>query len=88
MLARTRHILPAVAVAAALAIGGCGRTTRNQRPRLSPTAAGGRDRDFAYAPEDLTVPAGTEVTFTNSDDAPHTATADDGSFDTDTLKAR
>ena len=41
--------------------------------------------DFEYAPETLTVPAGTKVTWTNSDDAAHTATADDGSFDTDTL---
>ena len=29
--------------------------------------------------------AGTEVTWTNSDDATHTATADDGSFDTGDL---
>lgn len=32
--------------------------------------------DFLYDPEALTVSAGTEVTWTNSDVAPHTATAD------------
>ncbi len=33
----------------------------------------------------MTVEAGTEVNWTNSDDAPHTATADDESFDTGDL---
>ena len=42
--------------------------------------------DFKYDPETITVPAGSEVTWTNSDEAPHTATADDESFDTGTLK--
>lgn len=42
--------------------------------------------EFLYAPEAVTVAAGTEVTWTNSDTAPHTATADDSSFDTGTLK--
>jgi plastocyanin len=41
--------------------------------------------DFKYAPETVTVGAGTEVTWTNADDATHTATADDGSFDTGDL---
>ena len=38
-----------------------------------------------FEPEEITVPAGTEVTFTNQDKAAHTATADDGSFDTEEL---
>ena len=37
--------------------------------------------DFAFAPTTLTVPAGTEVLFSNQDTVGHTATADDGSFD-------
>ena len=41
--------------------------------------------DFKFDPETMTVEAGTEVTWTNSDDAPHTATADDSSFDTGDL---
>lgn len=37
--------------------------------------------DFAFSPADLRVPPGSVVTVVNEDDAPHTATADDGSFD-------
>lgn len=42
--------------------------------------------EFEYDPEEITVPAGTTVTFTNQDVAPHTATADDSSFDTENLE--
>jgi plastocyanin len=42
--------------------------------------------EFIYEPEDLTVPTGTTVTWTNQDKAPHTATAEDSSFDTGTLQ--
>jgi plastocyanin len=37
---------------------------------------------FAFSPAALTIEAGTTVTWTNQDSATHTATADDGSFDT------
>ncbi|MEM1301769.1 MAG: cupredoxin family copper-binding protein [Pseudomonadota bacterium] len=43
-------------------------------------------KGFAFAPGDLTVAVGDTVVFTNSDGAPHTATADDGSFDTGMLR--
>lgn len=36
---------------------------------------------FAFGPADLSVTAGTTVTFTNKDGVSHTATANDGSFD-------
>ena len=42
--------------------------------------------DFAFSPEELTVDAGTAVTWTNADGPPHTATADDGSFDSGRLE--
>jgi plastocyanin len=47
-------------------------------------------KDFVYAPATITVSAGTTVTFTNDDSAPHTATSGpsptpDGVFDTGTL---
>lgn len=42
--------------------------------------------EFLYEPEAVTVDAGTELTWTNADAAPHTATADDSSFDTGTLE--
>jgi plastocyanin len=37
---------------------------------------------FTFSPETLEIAAGTTVTWTNNDEAMHTATADDGSFDT------
>ena len=42
--------------------------------------------DFAYDPDPVTVQVGGKVTWQNEDTAPHTATADDGSFDTGTLE--
>jgi len=40
---------------------------------------------FAFAPADLTAAVGDTITVTNNDGAPHTLTADDGSFDTGRL---
>jgi len=41
--------------------------------------------EFLYEPEELTVEAGSTITWANSDKAPHTATADDSSFDTGSI---
>ncbi len=42
--------------------------------------------EFVYGPDPVTVQVGGKVTWQNEDTAPHTATADDGSFDTDTIE--
>lgn len=42
--------------------------------------------DFAYDPDPVTVQVGGKVTWLNQDSAPHTATAEEGSFDTGTLE--
>jgi plastocyanin len=42
-------------------------------------------RGLAFRPPDLSVPAGTEVTWTNQDPTPHTVTADGGGFESDVL---
>jgi plastocyanin len=42
-------------------------------------------RDFTFAPGNLQIPIGATVTWTNYDDAPHTATAKDGGWDTGIL---
>lgn len=41
--------------------------------------------DFAFEPAELEVAVGTTVTWTNVGEQPHTATAEDGSFDTGVL---
>jgi tyrosinase len=41
--------------------------------------------DFAFDPDMLEVDAGTTITWTNQDEAPHTVTADDASFDSGQL---
>lgn len=42
--------------------------------------------EFTYQPDPVTVQVGGKVIWQNEDTAPHTATADDGSFDTGTLE--
>jgi len=42
--------------------------------------------DFAYDPDPVTIEENGKVIWQNEDSAPHTATADDGSFDTGTLE--
>ncbi|HEX7245535.1 MAG TPA: cupredoxin family copper-binding protein [Solirubrobacterales bacterium] len=42
--------------------------------------------NFAYDPDPVTIEEGGKVIWINRDSAPHTATAEDGSFDTGTLE--
>ena len=42
--------------------------------------------EFAYDPDPVVVATGGKVIWQNEDTAPHTATADDGSFNTGTLE--
>jgi plastocyanin len=43
--------------------------------------------DFSFDPQEITITAGSTVTWRNDDAVPHTATADDQSFDTGMLNA-
>lgn len=43
-------------------------------------------QDFAFNPPDITVAPGTTVTWVNNDSAPHTTTADDETWDSETLQ--
>jgi plastocyanin len=40
---------------------------------------------FSFSPNTLSVKVGTKVTWTNNDSVPHTVTANDGSFNSNTL---
>src|SRR5690349_7557383 len=58
-------------------------------PQESAPASGNAPRaekveivNFAYNPDPVTIQEGGKVIWVNRDSAPHTATADDGSFDT------
>ncbi len=42
--------------------------------------------DFSYEPDPVTIQVGGKVIWQNEDSDPHTATADDGSFDTGTIE--
>lgn len=42
--------------------------------------------EFTYQPDPVVVQVGGKVTWQNEDTAPHTATADDGSFDTGVIE--
>jgi len=56
----------------------------------SPTSVGNAAKveivDFAYDPNPVTIQAGGKVIWANRDSAPHTATAEDGTFDTGTIE--
>ena len=66
---------------------------KRRRPTRRTAASGELERspkvdivEFTYDPEPVQVETGGKVIWQNQDSAPHTATADDGSFDTGTLE--
>jgi len=81
----------AMMVAVVLAIGACsGSATPASSAKASAvatTAAGSAVTiaNFSFQPTPMTIAVGTTVTWTNTDSAGHTVTADDGSFNSDKL---
>jgi plastocyanin len=76
------------ALAFAVVLAGCfsDRVTASGGPSGAELCAGSqpnvvRIRDFGFGPGDLTVPAGTTVTFVNCDPDAHTSTSDGGVWD-------
>lgn len=67
-------------------------TAPTTAPADTPTtapASGGNSvtiSNFAFSPATLTVKVGTKVTWTNNDSVAHTATADQGAFNSPTLE--
>ncbi|HWJ83349.1 MAG TPA: cupredoxin domain-containing protein [Nocardioides sp.] len=80
-MTRTRPVAPVVA---AIAAGSLLSLAPPSSALVNPavTIAG-----MAFAPARLTVPMGTTVTWTNEDATAHTATSDDGFFDTGSISA-
>ena len=82
MLKRTsdaRWGRPGAAVAAALVLGvGCISDRPSAGPDLSSSGVTVAIDNFAFVPAELSIPAGTTVTWVNHDPVGHTVTADDG----------
>lgn len=68
-----------VAALVGFAVFMVGRGVASGRPP-APGAAEVKIDNFVYGPAELTVAAGTTVTWSNQDDLPHTVTSDDKSF--------
>lgn len=98
----TRTLLPLALTAFVLAAPGCGSDDSTTGEESTAEEAGGVSApapsgdaarsekvsivEFAYDPDPVTIEEGGKVIWVNRDSAPHTATADDGSFDTGTIE--
>lgn len=91
------HRLTLLALIALACLGACAghvhpAPTATAPPALvaaGPAAAGQVEvaiGDYSFAPDEVRVPLGTTVVWVNQGQAPHTVTADDGSFDSQTLR--
>ena len=58
-----------------------GANTSNAPVSVGSTSESVEIRDFTFTPGNLQVPVGAKVAWTNYDDAPHSATAKDGTWD-------
>jgi len=52
-------------------------TSRNSSAADNPAPVAIKIDNFSFAPQTITVPAGTQVTWTNQDDIPHTVVSED-----------
>jgi plastocyanin len=68
----------AVVIAVLLLFAGSGKLKASDQPSTANTAV--KIDNFVFGPQTLSVPVGTTVTWTNSDDIPHTAVSTDGLF--------
>ena len=67
-----------VVVAVLMLFAGPPRVTANDRATGASAAV--KIDNFVFGPQTITVPVGATVTWTNSDDIPHTAVSTDGVF--------
>jgi plastocyanin len=79
-------------VAGALLLAACSGSSETTTTSTTAEAPGGGDIavsivDFAFEPSDLTVSVGDTITWTNNESGiPHTTTADEGLWDSSTLR--
>jgi plastocyanin len=74
-------VVAAAAAVAVLVLAACGSSASSSTSSAASTAGGPTAsvtiQNFAFTPQTLTVKAGTTVTWTNNDSAPHTVTSAD-----------
>ena len=67
-----------VVIAVLLSLVGPASVTANDQPSAANAAV--KIDNFVFGPQTITIPAGTTVTWTNSDDIPHTVVSTEGVF--------
>ena len=67
-----------VVIAVLLLLAGSSSVTANDQPSAANAAV--KIDNFVFGPQTITVPVGTTVTWTNSDDIPHTVVSTEGVF--------
>jgi plastocyanin len=75
---RIASVVMPVMIAMLLLFAGSPSVKANDQPSAANVAV--RIDNFVFGPQAITVPVGTTVTWTNSDDIPHTAVSTDGVF--------
>ena len=75
---RIASVVMPVMIAMLLLFAGTSRVKATDQPSTANVAV--KIDNFVFGPQAITVPIGTTVTWTNSDDIPHTAVSTDGVF--------
>jgi len=75
---RIASVVVPVMIAMLLLFAGSSRVIASDQS--SPANVAVKIDNFVFGPQAITVPVGTTVTWTNSDDIPHTAVSTDGVF--------
>src|ERR1700730_9553568 len=78
MTKRHVRIAGVVMIAILMLFAGSSRLAASDQPSAANVAV--KIDNFVFGPQAITVPVGTTVTWTNSDDTPHTAVSTDGVF--------
>ena len=78
MTKRHVRIAGVVMIAILMLFAGSSRLAASDQPSAANVAV--KIDNFVFGPQAITVPVGTTVTWTNSDDIPHTAVSTDGVF--------